>query len=62
MQRNRVKRRIREWFRRARREIAEREGEAVDVVVIARRGAPVLGGAEVQDELDGALGIGGRER
>ncbi len=40
--RNRVKRRVREWFRAFRHELAE----PVDLVVIARRAARDLSGAE----------------
>jgi ribonuclease P protein component len=53
--RNRVKRRIREWFRRSSGTL----GGAVDVVVIARRGAAELGGAELAEEL-GAVVEGAR--
>jgi ribonuclease P protein component len=47
--RTRVKRGIREWFRRSRQEL----GEDVDVVVIARSGAARLAGAELSAELLG---------
>lgn len=48
--RNRVKRRVREWFRR------ERPGLAVDldVVVIARQAAATLSGSEVARQLERA--------
>ena len=53
--RNRVKRRIREWFRRARLEPQFTEGlergAQVDVVVIARSGAADLGTRETWDVL-----------
>lgn len=49
--RNRVKRRVREWFRRA----SLRRVGAFDWVVIARPGAPQLAGRALHDELD-ALG------
>ena len=42
--RNRVKRGIREWFRRCRGELAE----AVDVIVIARKSAAELSSAEME--------------
>jgi ribonuclease P protein component len=45
--RNRVKRGIREWFRRHRGELAE----DVDVVVIARRGAAELQGDQITQSL-----------
>ena len=45
--RNRLKRRIREWFRGARAGL--RPG--MDIVVIARRGAAELAGYQVEDEL-----------
>lgn len=47
VERNRVKRRIREWFRQNR--AALREGAAL--VVIARRGAAEIGMAETEREL-----------
>ena len=46
--RNRVKRRIREWFRHAR----ERLPGGLDIVVIARRTARDLSGREVAAVLD----------
>ena len=49
--RNRVKRRVREWFRQN----ARLRGGANDVVVIARKGAAGLSGAEVARELDGLV-------
>jgi len=47
--RNRVKRRIREWFR------ADRKGipEGIDIVVIARPGAAELSGDETREQLAG---------
>jgi ribonuclease P protein component len=45
--RNRVKRRIREWFRCFREEFEE----GVDIVVIARPGAATLAGREVCEQL-----------
>jgi ribonuclease P protein component len=50
--RNRVKRRIREWFRRSQRLLAPR----VDLVVIARQGAASLGTREISQELSEVLG------
>jgi ribonuclease P protein component len=41
--RNRVKRRVREWFRQARRDLAP----DLDLVVVARRAAAGLSGREV---------------
>ena len=46
--RNRVKRRVREWFRRSRGALPR----GTDWVVIARRGAAELAGAAVASELD----------
>jgi ribonuclease P protein component len=57
--RNRVKRRIREWFRAEARALPG----GVDVVVIGRRAAATLSGAEVSRELGRAaseLEVGGR--
>lgn len=51
VERNRVKRRIREWFRRNRDRV-DREGA---VVVIARRGAPELDAAATARELGSLL-------
>jgi ribonuclease P protein component len=51
VERNRVKRRIREWFRRNRGALARNAA----VVVIARRGAADLGAAETERELEGLL-------
>jgi ribonuclease P protein component len=48
--RNRVKRRIREWFRRARADCASR-----DVVVIARQPATQMAFEEVSRQLSGLL-------
>jgi ribonuclease P protein component len=50
--RNRVKRGIREWFRRSR----GRFEEHVDIVVIARRGAGELDGTQLQAQLAELLG------
>ncbi len=47
--RNRVKRRIREWFR------AEDLDAALDYVVIGRRAAAPLSGTETQRQLHGAV-------
>lgn len=47
--RNRVKRRVREWFRRRRSELPE----ARDIVVIARAGAADLDQRATEAELDG---------
>lgn len=47
VERNRVKRRIREWFRQERAVLTE----GSDLVVIARRGAARLSGAEIAGEL-----------
>jgi ribonuclease P protein component len=49
--RNRIKRGVREWFRRSRGSLAS----AVDVVVIARRDAARLSAGEVGEELDQML-------
>ena len=49
--RNRVKRRIREWFRHARAGLPEHS----EIVVIARRAARDLSGAEVAVFLDRAI-------
>jgi ribonuclease P protein component len=46
--RNRVKRRIREWFRRT----GQDRLAGLDLVVIARASAAGLGGAATFDELD----------
>lgn len=51
VERNRVKRRIREWFRRNRGALP---ADAA-VVVIARRGAAEIGAAETELELGGLL-------
>ncbi len=56
VERNRIKRCVREWFRAARGSWSRE----ADVVVIARRGAAALTGAEIRRELDGlgeALGL-----
>ena len=50
--RNRVKRGIREWFRRAR----ERLPEGSDTIVIARTAARDLSGCELKAALDGVIG------
>jgi ribonuclease P protein component len=52
--RNRVRRLVREFFRRHREEIVPPR----DVLVIARPGASVLRYWDVERELSGALGIG----
>jgi ribonuclease P protein component len=56
--RNRVKRRLREWFRQS----PLRSGGAFDCVVIARPGADAVAGEALRVELDGlcreALGPG----
>jgi ribonuclease P protein component len=49
VERNRVKRRIREWFRRNRSALPENAA----LVVIARRGAAEIGMAETDQELRG---------
>jgi ribonuclease P protein component len=49
--RNRVKRCIREWFRRARVGLPE----CSDIVVIARNSARELSGTEATNHLDGAI-------
>lgn len=49
--RNRIKRQVREWFRRKGR----RTLEATDIVVIARRGAVGLSGPAVSEELEELL-------
>lgn len=46
--RNRVKRRVREWFRASRSGLAP----SADLVVIGRRGAGALSGREVAEALD----------
>ena len=51
VERNRVKRRIREWFRHNRAVLPRNAA----VVVIARRGAADLGAAEVEQELEELL-------
>jgi ribonuclease P protein component len=57
--RNRVKRRLREWFRTSR----VRAVGAVDLVVIARPAAATLTSEALRRELDGLCGrlLGGRE-
>lgn len=47
VERNRVKRHVREWFRRSRATLPA----AVDVVIIARQGAAECRGAEIAQEL-----------
>jgi ribonuclease P protein component len=59
VERNRVKRRVREWFRHSRSRIASAFEGPVDIVVIARRGAAEHPGRTVAAELDRALGIAG---
>ncbi|MAE94756.1 MAG: ribonuclease P protein component [Deltaproteobacteria bacterium] len=51
VQRNRVKRRVRSWFRRERGNVPE----GLDLVVIARRGAADRSGSEVAAELRGLV-------
>jgi ribonuclease P protein component len=51
VERNRVKRRIREWFRQNRGALPRNAA----VVVIARRGAAEIGMAETERELGGLL-------
>jgi ribonuclease P protein component len=51
VERNLVKRRIREWFRQHRVDLPER----AEVVVIARRGAAALGRRETELELGSLL-------
>lgn len=51
VQRNRIKRNIREWFRRARWKLEE----DVEMVVIARAGASRLGARELGAQLSGLL-------
>ena len=51
VERNLVKRRIREWFRHNRGALPVNAA----VVVIARRGAAILGMAETEQELGGLL-------
>ena len=53
VQRNRFKRRVREWFRQHRGELET----AVDIVVIARRPAVGLSLAELGDRLSQLLGL-----
>ncbi len=54
VKRNRFKRRVREWFRQHRGELAS----PVDIVVIARRPAVDLSLAELGDRLSQLLGLG----
>ena len=51
--RNRIKRSIRTWFRTRYGELEE----AIDIVVIARRGAAKLRGAEIAAQLNGLTGL-----
>ena len=53
--RNRVKRAIREWFRRSR----DGMREGVELVVVARSGAGDLSGREVAEALDEGARRGG---
>jgi ribonuclease P protein component len=56
VRRNRIKRLVREWFRGA-QERLRRDWQAYDLVVIAKREIPeTLGLADVQMDLDRALG------
>jgi ribonuclease P protein component len=50
--RNLVKRRLREWFRRRRRELPA----GIDLLVIVRPGGGTVGSLELWAELDAALG------
>jgi ribonuclease P protein component len=50
--RNRVKRRLREWFRRRRGELPR----GIDLLIIVRPGAGAIGSDELHAELDRALG------
>lgn len=62
VRRNRIKRLVREWFRRA-QERLRRDWQAYDLVVIAKREIPeTLGLADVQTDLDRALGEGPSQR
>ncbi|HEY8370081.1 MAG TPA: ribonuclease P protein component [Thermodesulfobacteriota bacterium] len=56
--RNRVKRRLREWFRALRPELPE----GLDLIVIARPGAERLSGRALAAELTGALSRGDGNR
>ena len=51
--RNRIKRLVREYFRRSR----DRMPASVDVLVIARKAGPGMGLADVSRELDRAIGV-----
>jgi ribonuclease P protein component len=55
--RNRVKRRVREWFRQTPRP----PGDALDIVVIARKGAAALDQRSLAAELDALLGQAARQ-
>jgi ribonuclease P protein component len=57
VERNRFKRRVREWFRRHRHRIER----PVDIVVIARRPAVGLGMTELGERLEGLLELPNRE-
>lgn len=56
VERNRIKRVVREWFRRARHTLPPN----LDIIVIARSGAARLGLAEAGQELEGAARQAGR--
>jgi ribonuclease P protein component len=58
VERNRVKRRVREWFRRERRTI----GGSLDVLVIARRAAAELAPGETDPMLSNLVARAGRTR
>lgn len=53
VRRNRFKRRVREWFRRRRREL----DPGLDVVVIARKSGAALGMEELDERLSRLLGL-----
>lgn len=56
VERNRVKRRVREWFRRSKHRLAP----GTELVVIARRGAQALDQGQVDAELEGLARAGAR--
>ena len=51
VRRNRLRRRVREWFRQHRELLRDAWGEDIDVVVIARPGSAELSWREILDEL-----------
>jgi len=63
VRRNRLRRRLREWFRHNRDRLRESFGEDIDVVVIARAGAAELSWRELTEELGALVASprGGRE-